>query len=285
MIRAVVSTTFDDKYLFYLPITAWVWNKLNINVVCYAPYLKTQEENNKIDLINDYKISQNIGLSYRGFDAPEHKQATFAQVVRLFDAADIAYPLEAVLISSDIDMLCFGNVFNDLNDGEIHLIGADLLDDSMKQIPMCYISMPVSKWRNVMGMWEETGVNEYGIKTGKLKTYQECLDETIGQVECTNFRGNQWSFDQNLAYNRINGATVRKHSRAKMPERFANNRIDRDDQFWEERLNLDIIDYHCHRPGYTDENFEKILTVIRYFYPNDDLTWMKEYQQKYKALL
>lgn len=285
MTVAVISTTYDDKYLFYLPITAWVWNKLNIHVECYAPYLQTSEENKKIDLINDYKRLQGIQLSYQGFAAPKHKEATFAQVVRLFAAAEIHYAQDTVLISSDIDMLCFGNIFRELNDGNIHLIGADLLDESMKQIPMCYISMMAKQWRNAMDMWKPTGVNERGQQEGRLKTYQECLDETIGQVESEHFRGCQWSFDQNLAYNKINGLEVRKHSRAKMPERFANNRIDRDDQFWQERLHPDIIDYHCHRPGYTDENFEKILTVIKYFYPNDNLTWMKEYQQQYKLLL
>jgi len=285
MTTAVISTTFDDKYLFYLPITAWVWNKLGINVVCYAPYLDGEVQNKKIDLINDYVRLQKIKLTYRGFLAPIHKQATFAQVVRLFDAADIGYPMEHTLVTSDIDMLCFGNVFKELEDGHIHLIGADLLDEGSNQIPMCYISMQVKQWRDVMGMWKMDRINEQGLVEGHLKSYQECLDDTIGQIECTNFRGNQWSFDQNLAHSKINGREVRKHSRAKMPERFATHRIDRDDQFWEERLNWDVVDYHCHRPGFTDENFEKILKVIKYFYPHDDLAWMKEYQQKYKELL
>jgi hypothetical protein len=52
-----------------------------------------------------------------------------------------------------------------------------------------------------------------------------------------------------------------------------------------ERLSPDILDYHAHRPGYTDENFEKIISVIQYFYPNDDLSWMRSYQQEYKKLL
>jgi len=285
MTVAVISSTYDDKYLFYLPITSWVWNKLGISVVCYMPYLENPEENDRVHLITDTKLKNNIQLSYKGFEAPEHKRATFAQVVRLFAATDVNYPPEATIISSDIDMLCFGSIFKEVNDGEIHLIGADLLEDSMKQIPMCYIAMPVNKWRNVMGMWQSDGVNEHGQRIGHLKTHQECLDETIGKIESQDFRGCQWSFDQNLAHSKINGNAVIKHSRAKMPERFATNRIDRDDFYWEERIAPTIIDYHCHRPGYTDENFEKILKVIQYFYPEDDLTWMKEYQQAYKKLL
>jgi hypothetical protein len=132
--------------------------------------------------------------------------------------------------------------------------------------------MTVKQWRHAMNIGD--------------KTYQQCLDESVGVIECTNFRGNQWSLDQSIAYSHLNGyGEPRKHSRAKMPERFATHRIDRDDMFWEERLNWDIVDYHCHRPGYTDENFAKILKVIKYFLPHDDLTWMTDYQKAYKALL
>ncbi len=75
------------------------------------------------------------------------------------------------------------------------------------------------------------------------------------------------------------------HNRAKEGTQFSTRRVDRDDSFFMDRLNSDIIDYHCHRPAFEDDKFEKMMSVIKYFYPNDDLSWMKDFQQQYKQLL
>jgi hypothetical protein len=234
------------------------------------PECEREDDRRKLTAVYDTMFKHCSNYMNHTFDAPEHKQATYAQCARLFGGA-LDLPDDEVLVTSDIDMLCFGNVFRELSDGNIHIIGADLLDESMKQIPMCYISATAKQWREVMKV--------------NGRSYQQCLDESVGAIECQDFRGNQWSLDQHTAYNHFYGHSARLHSRAKMPERFAKNRIDRDDAYFMERLSPDILDYHAHRPGYTDENFEKIISVIQYFYPNDDLSWMRSYQQEYKKLL
>jgi hypothetical protein len=73
--------------------------------------------------------------------------------------------------------------------------------------------------------------------------------------------------------------------RAKLPERFATNRLDRDDAYLLERLNPDIIDYHLPRPGYEENNFNQIMTVLKYHYPNDNFDWLIEYREQYIKLL
>lgn len=33
--KAIISTTYSDQYLWYLPLTVWAWNKLGVDVVCF----------------------------------------------------------------------------------------------------------------------------------------------------------------------------------------------------------------------------------------------------------
>lgn len=266
--KSVYSSTGDSKYDFFIPIVSWCWNKLGIGSIVFVPEEKTETLGFAMSFASD--MVDNI--SYYAVSSPKHKEATYLQCSRLYAACNEDLPEDEVIVTSDVDMACFGNIFKELNDGKIHLIGADLLEESMKQIPMCYISMRVDQWRQAMGI-------------GK-RGYQECLDMAVGSIECEDFRGNQWSLDQNIAYNRIRFyEPVIEHSRAKMPERFAINRIDRDDSFWQERLNKQVIDAHLWRPGYIDENIEKILHLLKFMYPEDHFDWLIYYTEQYKKLL
>ncbi len=96
---------------------------------------------------------------------------------------------EEQLIVGDVDMAVFNKGFSDkLNDGRIHIVGADLVPEG--QYLMCYIAMPVAKWREVMMI-------EHG------QTVQYKLDRLLGFINCENFRGNYWAKDQEEAYNHI----------------------------------------------------------------------------------
>ena len=266
--KTTISTTYDDLYLFFLPLCCWCWNKLVVDVVCFVPFGSfTGKFKLVTETIIKHRQSDSNCITY--FSASEDKKATYSQCSRLY-AASLDLPEDEVLITADVDMLTFGDYLNQY-DGNVQLFGADLLEGE-QMYPLCYCSATVKQWREFMRIG---------------RSYQQELDKVLGSIECENMRGNYWCKDQELLFERLNQSKlpVTKHNRAKQPERFATNRIDRDDQFWEQRLSPNIIDYHCHRPGYTDENFEKILTVIQYFYPNEDLTWMKEYQQQYKKLM
>ena len=35
--KAILSSTYDDKYLWNLPLVTWCWNKLGIDVICFLP--------------------------------------------------------------------------------------------------------------------------------------------------------------------------------------------------------------------------------------------------------
>lgn len=275
--KAIISTTYSDKYLFMLPIVTWAWNKLGVDVLCFVPdRIGNNEENlndlRKAELVTK-TMQRTIDMMYSIaiFKAPKHKEATYAQCSRLF-AASLDLPEEEQLVVSDIDMLFFSKDYiQPSRNGIIDVYGADLVPPN--QFPMCYLSGNVKTWRELI---------EYP------KTYQQRLDDLVGVIECTDFKGNQWSLDQNSIWNMITKSktvSYTPHNRAKEGTQFSTRRVDRDDSFFMDRLNPDIVDYHCHRPAFEDDNFEKMMSVIKYFYPNDDLSWMKDFQEQYKQLL
>jgi hypothetical protein len=266
--KAVIATTKDDNYLFYLPITAWAWRKLGVDVICFIP-------NNSIfshkgfqcvwECFYDLQLKETY---YHTFESPEHKESTYAQCSRLYAAA-LDLPEDEILVVSDIDMLVFNKEALRGSYEGFNIFGYDLVPKG--QYPMCYISAPVKGWREHFT---------------KGRTVQECLDDLLGHIECESFRGNYWGKDQEEAYNNIQDhAGHELIARAREGTQFATRRLDRDDAFLLDRLSPDIIDYHMNRPGYTEENFQKILAVLQYFYPDENFDWLIDYRNKYISLL
>lgn len=261
--KAIISSTYSDKYLFFLPITIWCWNKLGVECIIFLPKSRTSEQ----FLLVDRTIRQEFLMHYYPyfFECPEHKEATYAQCSRLY-VASLELLEDEILIVSDVDMANFkippfeANVFT--------IFGSDLVPPH--QVPMCYISAQVKEWR--------THFN-------KGRDLKKCLDDLLGHIECESFVGNYWGKDQETAYSSLNYASVNFIPRARSGTQFASNRLDRDDAYLLDRLSPDIIDYHMPRPGYENAAFEQILTVLKYFYPNDNFQWLIDYRLTYLNLL
>lgn len=269
---AIISITHDDKYLFYLPIVAWTWNKIGCDVVVIGPDLGVETTDDRIELIIDTRWENDISFHWVGFNATPEKAATYAQCSRLYAAGfRRLLPDDEVLITSDVDMAVFNKeYFETAQDGRIHVYGADLVPEG--QYPICYVAMTGATWRDVMD-----------IKLGE--TMQDKLDQLLGNLECEHFRGNYWCKDQETVYNQLNNGNWHPviHNRAKLPHQFATRRADRDG--WPDEPAPDIIDAHLPRPGYTEENFEKIVRLFTTMYPNEDFTWMRDYRDKYVRLI
>lgn len=274
--KAIISSTYDNNYIYYLPIVRWCWEKLGIDVICFMPYPETELENRKYEMVAHKDNWM--------FFAPENKKATYAQCARLYGAC-LDLPIEEVLITSDVDMAVFR--LPEMNGKHFTIFGSDLVPD--KQYPICYISASVDNWRR-------TFLIKYGIlpenPRGAImeivnKTYQEKLDELLGDIEVDHFRGNYWGKDQETAFNEINKYNVNIGfiNRARPQTQFATHRIDRDDSYWRERLNHEIIDAHLWRPGYTDEAHKNIMELLQYMYPNDNFEWVDNYRNEYLKLL
>lgn len=269
---AVISNTDDPLYHFFLPITAWSWNKLGIDVLCFSPGVNSPEE-----LYSDKEVlaattyMDHCKFVIRGyFNSPADKTATYAQCSRLYGAT-LPFSDGEVLVTGDIDMAVFNKrYFEQLNDGSIHVVGVDLVPDG--QYPICYVAMPSLTWQHVMAI----GIHE---------SHQMKLDQLLGHLDCEHFRGNYWAKDQETIFNALNAGDwiIIEHERAKPGTQFANRRADRDG--WPEVIPLDIIDAHLPRPGYTPENFAKILNLFQTMYPEDDFQWMIDYRNEYVKLI
>lgn len=265
--KAVISSTYDDSYLFFVPIATWCWNKLGVDVICFLPLLDTIEETKKIYLISKQKNNGFINLKYYGFSAPDHKKSTYAQCSRLFSSSLLDLSKEEILITSDVDMAVFK--VPPMEEDTFNIFGYDLVPE--KQYPMCYASAPVKLWDTFFT---------------KGRSTQECLDDLLGGIECESFRGNYWGKDQEELYNGIAyHAPVSVWRRARPGTQFATHRADRDDLNWRSYLGPDLVDAHLWRPGYTEENFHKILELLRTQYPNDKFQWLIDYRNEYIKLL
>lgn len=261
--KAILSTTADDLYLFLVPFAVYSWNKLNTDCMVFAPAKLFEDP--KFSLV--YRYSNHA--DFRFFQAPEDKEATYAQVSRLFGAC-IDLPSTEMLITSDADMAVFGDFLLQEAGPGFHLFGTDLVPE--KQIPLCYIKANVAHWRHAMKIKED---------------YQYHLDAILEPIECDHFRGNYWGKDQELAYNHIVGCGINSYAytRARPRTQWASRRLDRDGWDLENVDYNTLVDAHLPRPGHTYENFLKIFELFKVMYPNDDLSWMLDYRKQYLDIL
>ena len=280
--KAVISSTYDSKYLYFLPIVTFCWNRFGVDAICFMPEIKdffkfesgilTEidfDNDKRVKLINETMIHKGMKFSMPRFSAPEHKEATYAQCSRLYGAC-LDLPEDEVLITSDIDMAVF-KVPPFAHLGGFTVLGADLVPDG--QLPMCYATATVKDWRDA---FELNGI-----------TYQQALDRLLGEDECQDYRACRWSVDQEQLRIKIfnSNGSINLLTRSNGQNQFAQNRYDRDDQFILDRLSPDTIDFHMNRPGYEEKNFEIILTILKYHYPQDDFEWLKKYTEEYNKLL
>lgn len=271
--KAILSCTYDDQYLFNLPFAVYSWHLLGVECVVFLPrnnktYLR------KVLTIIDTLIKACGGIYFQlhTFSCPENKEATYAQCSRLYAAAIPGLENE-VLITSDADMCVFNKEFWDYfeHTAWVNIIGVDLVPEG--QVPMCYITSPAAGWRVVMKI--------------EGRTYQQCLDDLLGSIEAENFRGNYWGKDQETAYQHIfpsHGPLVQLHNRAYPGTQFATRRADRDG--WPDSIPLDIIDAHLPREmKYSQANVEKIHLLFYTMYPHLDHTWIWRYHTEYLKLI
>ncbi|HNO71335.1 MAG TPA: hypothetical protein PKO16_06165 [Bacteroidia bacterium] len=255
---AVLSATEHDFYAMPLPFAVYSWNKLGFACIVFIP----NGGNPKIELAKRYCNN----TTFLKFRCEEKRIPTYSQVSRLFGATYNG-DHNLTLITGDSDMCVFTDYFNNLCDGQIHIVGADLTPKD--QYPMCYCAMPAWRWREVFNI---------------TKSAQEHTSELIDPIEGQNIRGEQWSYDQWYLKKKLDEyeGVIRLHYRAKPGTQFADKRADRDGWHFDP---YNIIDAHLPRPLTNENNFNKVYELFKIKYPGDDLEWMKQYFNEYKKLL
>ena len=137
--KAIISSTYDDQYFFFVPIVAGCWNKLGVDVRCIVPRF-TGADDPKYMLLDYTTREADINITYSLFDAEPDKLATYSQCARLYACALPGIEESDYLIISDVDMAVFNNRFInfvDSPDNDIDILGHDFVPQG--QFPMCYI--------------------------------------------------------------------------------------------------------------------------------------------------
>jgi hypothetical protein len=258
-VKAILSCTNNPLYDFFIPIAVHSWNKIGVECIVFIPEITGERFLTAQHYCSD-------STTFHRLNIEADREPTYFQVVRLL-ACCLDLPEEETLITSDIDMAVFGEYLKTYIHNCIMIFGSDLTPES--QYPMCYISTSVKNWRKIMD--------------AENITYTTKLHNLLRHIEGPNIRGNHWSKDQELLKNGIDasGIEVIKMTRAYKDTQFATRRSDRDG--WHPYQH-DLIDSHLPRPGYTHDNFRKILELFQFQYPSDNFDWMIDYKNKYSQL-
>lgn len=273
---AIISTNYSDIYLWNLPLVVWGWHNLGVDVKCFMPtsnrdddvYEKTRLRE-KLNLVSEVIIERTgtKRVTFCRFECPEHKESTYCQVIRNYAAA-MEIDDEEYLVVSDCDMFLFQQP-KYYEDDKFSVFGHDLVPKG--QYPQCYITAKAKRWRDAFNL--------------NGKTPQQAVDELLGDDECQDYRACRWSVDQEQSFLNIRPTEPHLINRAKEGTQFATHRYDRDDSFILDRLSLDTIDYHLNRPGYEPQNFDIILRIMKWHFPNENFDWLINYNEQYKQLL
>jgi len=267
MVKAVISTTMDDKYLWFVPLVTHLLNKLDVGVILFVPKDATEIEKQKLQLgLNCLNYGYNENEVYY-FDAPPHKAATYCQCLRNY-AACLDLDDDTLLFTTDIDMGLF-KIPEYIDNGLFSVFGYDLVPQG--QFPQCYVTAPVKAWRDTF--------NLHG------KTYQQAIDELLGEDECKDYRGCRWSVDQEQSFLNISKVNHNLIKRARPNTQFANHRVDRDDINWRSYVNEDLIDAHLWRDGFTEANFANIMELLKMKFHNESFDWLIDYTNEYRKLV
>ncbi len=264
--RAIVSCTNEPLYSYFLPLVAYCWNRIGVKVIAFTPQICNESTFFAMERMNFN--CENKNLSY-GYVADDNKSATYSQLSRLMAWSIDDISDDEIIYTSDCDMLNFKVPPHDTG-FDFTVWGSDLTPST--QYPVCYVGAKKKVWKQFFGIVDAN--------------YQEALDYHLGHIECLNMRGNYWSFEQELIFNTLQNANCLLIPRSNGQNQFALNRVDRTDLHYKDRWDrFNLIDAHLWRPGYSEENFPKILELMQFVYPDDNFDWLISYTEQYKALL
>lgn len=177
---------------------------------------------------------------------------TESQCIRLYQGG--SFDPDTLLMTSDIDMLPLSDYWNP-KDNETTSYGRDL---SHEHFPICYVAMPAKLWKAGFG---DRGEMLFDIKV----------------------MGKRWVLDQDILTHRMGMMDVTYIDRGLIGEPpMPIGRIDR--YCWDLTLQqLLRIDAHLLRPGYTDENWPRIMSLIKEcLNPTEqEIEWLENYRTEW----
>src|SRR5690348_15166736 len=107
----VVSTNYEDKYLFFLPLIHYAWAKIGWDVICMMPSSMKPPEKYLYLISQIFEKSRNGDIIIVPFNCSKENEVLYTQCSRLY-AGNLDVPEYEVFMTSDIDMLPLSNYWN-----------------------------------------------------------------------------------------------------------------------------------------------------------------------------
>lgn len=237
----VVSTNNNPDYYFYSPYILKAWNSYGWKVAVVITH-----DVDPANVVGDYIIQLP--------DITGLRTETQAQGGRLYAANYL--PVDSLVMTSDMDLLPLSDYWHPKED-EITVYGHDLTDYSY--IPMGYVAMKCSKWKEVLNLTFNT-VNDF-IRDSK----DPCLKNNPYSSDWETW----WGFDWDLLTNKLapykDSVTHIHRGRRGDGSGFAYGRIDRGDSM--KLIEGQLIDSHCenHNIKHPDK-LNKFLSIFESVY-------------------
>lgn len=268
--KAIISSDCNMTYCFFAPITSILWNK----VAGYGTMVFACGERNKyLDLAMNK--AREIGADVFDIKSiPGYTDQNISQACRLF-ASCVQVPADTYLLTGDIDMWPLSKkYFEQQNTSkEVHLFGSNTSNHT--KYPICYIGMLAETWRKIM----QLNVNEtleHNIES-KLDIYLKKNPSS----------DDGWYFDEKFFAQMLkqwDGYPNKCH----MIERHWQNgvlqgRIDRSKWIFNNKTPF-LVDSHVLRPGFSDENWPRLLRILNVFLPREDISFITNYKKAWDSL-
>lgn len=257
----VLSCNNNPEYLFYIPITVRAWKKMG-----WEPILFIGDQDNEQHPLLTLALNA-AGLGhYYGLPAfYEYNSAMVAQISRLY-AACLG---DGYFMTGDIDMIPLSDYW-EFDENEITVWGHDLT--SYQHYPICYIGMPASRWREVMGL--------SGNYSEHIKRDLDSMPNARSEDPVK-----KWVVDQDLITERLNATQFKKTSvlRGTYQNGYPIGRVDRSAWTLE---HFNFIDCHMPRGIWRDTAALIRMKALLYkIWPKEDFTWLDIYVRQFNRIM
>lgn len=257
---ALIAVDDNPNYLYLLPFICKSWKLQG-----WIPYIVF---NNVFETEFFIKTLLDIGVDsiFKEINqiSKTQNKALYTQCHRLYMMQHM--PDEDYGIMSDADMFIASDFLNRDYD-KVNSFGHDLT--GYGQIPMCYVGMTGTKWRELM--------NPFNVESDLAKfARKEDNDFYIA-----------WGCDQDILTNRIrtilgyHGVNFIKRGSDPANSGLALGRWDRYN--WIKPTGK-IHDCHLSGQGWTEAGTERLVDMCQTIYPETDWSWIPEYKTKFKEI-
>lgn len=276
MKHVITATDDNPDYFFFLPIVTKMWEKMGFQHHCVViadpakltEALRTAISHSKgavLHFVNPNNVAQNF---------PGFQPWALAPLSRIL-AGCLDIPKNDCVLTSDIDMLPIKQQWFDkisLEPNNIDIFGEDGATGGYgnSRYPICYVGMQRALWSTILQTHEFGHDFTLGLNHLITKYRLDTLDIN-GQRACDEPLLHSLINDHSRKYRPILNFHMRKMITNEsykpgmigVPGILPEGRLDRSN--WQKNM-TGVIDIHAPRPGYSQENWDKLKYQLQTLY-------------------